>query len=189
MKLIVIRNTEAPSNVNYVVGGRSNESLTKKGVIQAKALRKKLEKINYDVIITSPVNRAVETANIVNYKNIPLIKDERITERDSGDLLLKDRNLVNKSEWNSLKYLKTKDGSETLLSLIKRVKAFIDYLKKNYNNKTIIIVTHNSISRAFWLLNSDKTKSLEEINTYYQNSNTIQIYENYKCRNEVDFYG
>ena len=88
-----------------------------------------------------------------------------------------------------MKYLKTKDGSETLLSLIKRVKAFIDYFKKNYNNRTIIIVTHNSISRAFWLLNSDKTKSLEEINTYYQNSNTIQIYENYKCRNEVDFYG
>ena len=126
MNLIVIRNTEAPSNVNYVVGGRSDESLTKKGIFQANALRKKLEKINYDVIITSPVNRAVETANIVNYKNIPIIKDERITERDSGDLLLKDRNLVNKTEWNSMKKLRTDDGAETLLSLLNRTNDFVE---------------------------------------------------------------
>ena len=179
MKLIVIRNTEAPSNVNYVVGGRSNESLTKKGVIQAKALRKKLEKINYDVIITSPVNRAVETANIVNYKNIPLIKDERITERDSGDLLLKDRNLVNKTEWNSMEKLRTDDGAETLLSLINRANAFIEEIRKKYENKTVLIVTHNSISRALWMIKNGKGKNKEEINMYYHNSEDITIYNNY----------
>lgn len=179
MKLIVIRNTEAPSNVNYVVGGRSNESLTKKGVIQAKALRKKLEKINYDVIITSPVNRAVETANIVNYKNIPIIKDERITERDSGDLLLKDRNLVNKTEWNSMEKLRTDDGAETLLSLINRTNDFIEEIRKKYENKTVLIVTHNSISRALWMIKNGKGKNKEEINMYYHNSEDITIYNNY----------
>lgn len=179
MKLIVIRNTEAPSNVNYVVGGRSNESLTKKGVIQAKALRKKLEKINYDVIITSPVNRAVETANIVNYKNIPIIKDERITERDSGDLLLKDRNLVNKTEWNSMEKLRTDDGAETLLSLINRTNDFIEEIRKKYENKTVLIVTHNSISRALWMIKNGKEKNKEEINMYYHNSEDITIYNNY----------
>ena len=135
MKLIVIRNTEAPSNVNYVVGGRSDESLTKKGIIQATELRKKLEKINYDIIITSPVNRAVETANIINYKKIPLIKDERITERDSGKLLLKDRNLVNKTEWNSMEKLRTVDAAETLLALINRTNDFIEEIRKKYENK------------------------------------------------------
>ena len=179
MKLIVIRNTEAPSNVNYVVGGRSNESLTKKGVIQAKALRKKLEKINYDVIITSPVNRAVETANIVNYKNIPLIKDERITERDSGDLLLKDRNLVNKTEWNSMEKLRTVDAAETLLALINRTNNFIEEIRKKYENKTVLIVTHNSISRALWMIKNGKEKNKEEINMYYHNSEDITIYNNY----------
>lgn len=179
MKLIVIRNTEAPSNVNYVVGGRSNESLTKKGVIQAKALRKKLEKINYDVIITSPVNRAVETANIVNYKNIPIIKDERITERDSGDLLLKDRNLVNKTEWNCMEKLRTDGGAETLLSLINRANDFIEEIRKKYENKTVLIVTHNSISRALWMIKNGKEKNKEEINMYYHNSEDITIYNNY----------
>ena len=179
MNLIVIRNTEAPSNVNYVVGGRSDESLTKKGIFQAKALRKKLEKINYDVIITSPVNRAVETANIVNYKNIPIIKDERITERDSGDLLLKDRNLVNKTEWNSMKKLRTDDNAETLLALVKRTNDFVEEIRKKYENKIVLIVTHNSISRALWMIKNGKGKNKEEINMYYHNSENIIIYNNY----------
>ncbi len=179
MNLIVIRNTEAPSNVNYVVGGRSDESLTKKGIIQANELRKKLEKINYDIIITSPVNRAVETANIINYKKIPLIKDERITERDSGILLLKDRNLVNKTEWNSMEKLRTVDAAETLLALINRTNDFIEEIRKKYENKTVLIVTHNSICRAIWMIKNGKGKNKKEINMYYHNSEDIIIYNNY----------
>ena len=179
MNLIVIRNTEAPSNVNYVVGGRSDEKKKKKGIFQAYELRKKLEKMNYDVIITSPVNRAVETANIVNYKNIPIIKDERITERDSGDLLLKDRNLVNKTEWNSMEKLRTVDAAETLLALINRTNNFIEEIRKKYENKTVLIVTHNSISRALWMIKNGKGKNKEEINMYYHNSENIIIYNNY----------
>ena len=179
MNLIVIRNTEAPSNENYIVGGRSEESLTERGIMQAKELRKKLEQMNYDVIITSPVNRAVETAKIINYKNISIIKDERITERDSGDLLLKDRNLVNKTEWNSMKKLRTKDNAETLLALVNRTNEFIEEIRKKYKNETVLIVTHNSICRALWMIKNEKEKSKEEINSFYHNSEDIKVYNNY----------
>ena len=179
MNLIVIRNTEAPSNVNYIVGGRSEESLTERGIKQAEELRKKLEQMNYDVIITSPVNRSVETAKIINYKNIPIIKDERITERDPGDFLLKDRNLVNKTEWNSMKELRTKDNVETLLSLINRTTAFIKEIRKKYEDKTVLVVTHNSICRALWMIKNEKEKSKEEINLYYHNSEDIKVYKDY----------
>ena len=179
MNLIVIRNTEAPSNVNYIVGGRSEESLTERGIMQAKELRKKLEQMNYDVIITSPVNRAVETAKIINYKNISIIKDERITERDSGDLLLKDRNLVNKTEWNSMKKLRTKDNAETLLALVNRTNEFIEEIRKKYKNETVLIVTHNSICRALWMIKNEKEKSKEEINLFYNNSDDIKVYNYY----------
>lgn len=179
MNLIVIRNTEAPSNVNYIVGGRSEESLTERGIMQAKELRKKLEQMNYDVIITSPVNRAVETAKIINYKNISIIKDERITERDSGDLLLKDRNLVNKTEWNSMKKLRTKDNAETLLALVNRTNEFIEEIRKKYKNETVLIVTHNSICRALWMIKNEKEKSKEEISSFYHNSEDIKVYNNY----------
>ena len=117
--------------------------------------------MNYDIIITSPVNRAVETANIVNYKKIPLIKDERITERDPGNLLLKDRNLVNKTEWNSMEKLRTVDAAETLLALINRTNNFIEEIRKKYENKTVLIVTHNSICRALWMIKNNLTDFIE----------------------------
>ena len=185
MKLIVIRNTEAPSNVKYIVGGRCEEDLTTKGIEQAEELREQLKKYNYDVMISSPVKRAYQTAEIVNYKKIPIIIDERITERNPGKMLLKDRNLVSKSKWNSLEELVTDEGAETLLALINRTGSLIKELKEKYNEKTVVIVTHNSISRAIWMINNNKeingnaNNSIEEINAYYHNSNTIQIYENY----------
>ena len=175
MKIIIIRHTEVPSNVNYIVSGRSDESLTPRGVEQAKVLRDKLKEYDYDMIFSSPVNRAVETANIINYKNLPLVCDERITERDSGTLFLKSRALVNKSEWNRMDTLKAKDGAETLTI---RVKKFLDYLKANYDDKTIVIVTHNSISRVFWMLLDSKEKTSEEINSYYHKQDKIDSYEN-----------
>ena len=180
MNLIIIRNTETMSNVQYIVGGRSNENLTERGIKQAKNLKINLQAIDYDLIYSSPVNRAIETANIINYKKLPIIIDERISERDPGNLLHTSRNRLDKSIWYDLKHLRTEDGSETLLSLINRTRAFIKELQRKYNDKTIVIVTHNSISRVFWMLNCKEKKSLEEIYTYYQSSDSIQVYENYK---------
>ena len=177
MKLIIIRHTEVPSNVNYIVSGRSNESLTPRGIKQAEVIRDELQKYDYDMIFSSPVNRAVETANIINYKGLPVIQDERIIERNPGTLVGKDRSLVNKDEWNSMDTPVTKDGAETLLAIINRVNDFIKYLKANYNDKTIVIVTHNSISRAFWMLKDSRPKTKEEINSYYHQQSKIDIYD------------
>ncbi len=179
MDLIVIRHTETQSNVNYIVAGRSDEQLTPNGIKQAEELKEQLQKIDYDIIITSPVYRALQTAQIVNYKNIPIIQDERITDRDPGDLLFKDRNLVNKTEWNSLTTLKTKDGAETLLSLLNRTRDFVNNIKLKYADKTVLVVTHNSISRTLWMLHAQKNISLEELNSYYHKNKDIIIYKNY----------
>ena len=43
IKLIIIRNTEALSNVKYIVGGRCNESLTTNGITQALQLKEQLK--------------------------------------------------------------------------------------------------------------------------------------------------
>ena len=132
---------------------------------------------DYDMIFSSPVNRALETANIINYKALPIIQDERINERETGTLYLKSRALVNKSEWNRMYTLFAKDGAETLLSITKRVNSFIEYLKANYNDKTIVVVTHNSISRAFWMLLDKKKRTTEEINSFYHKQDAIEVYD------------
>ena len=93
--------------------------------------------------------------------------------------MLKDRNLVNKTEWNSMEKLRTVDAAETLLALINRTNNFIEEIRKKYENKTVLIVTHNSICRALWMIKNGKGKNKEEINMYYHNSENIIIYNNY----------
>lgn len=177
MKLIVIRNTEAPSNANYVVGGRCNESLTNDGISQANKLKEELKKYDYDLIFSSPVNRAIETAKIVNYKNLEICLDERITERDTGDMTLKSRHLIDKAKWCDMEHERTDDNVETLLSIYNRTKIFIQELEKNFKDETVVIVTHNSVSRAIWMIKNESKISKERLYAYYQDSEDIIVYE------------
>ena len=56
---------------------------------------------------------------------------------------------------------------------------FVEEIRKKYEDKTVLIVTHNSISRALWMIKNGKGKNKEEINMYYHNSENIIIYNNY----------
>ena len=67
--------------------GISNYDINENGIKQAESTRDKLDKEEFDLIITSPLKRALHTAQIINEtKNIPLIIDNRIIERDYGQL-------------------------------------------------------------------------------------------------------
>lgn len=84
MKLYVIRHGQTNDNVNNIINGRSNEELNETGKEQARQMKNKIEALDIDLIICSPLIRTKQTANIINSKNIPVIFDERIIERDTG---------------------------------------------------------------------------------------------------------
>ena len=67
--------------------GISNYDINENGIKQAETTRDKLSNEEFDLIITSPLKRAMHTAQIINAtKNIPIIIDKRIIERDYGQL-------------------------------------------------------------------------------------------------------
>ena len=63
-----------------------DEDLTELGIKQAKELRAKIKDIEYDIVICSPLKRAIHTANIINIKNRDIVIDYRLKERDPGSL-------------------------------------------------------------------------------------------------------
>lgn len=174
MIMYVIRHGEVPSNVEGVISGRNDEKLTDKGIEQAKEMKEKLKNINFDRVYSSPVDRAVQTATIVSSKE-NIICDERLTERDPGTMLGKSRKLINNDIWNSLDLDETEEGGETLKAELKRVKEFILEKQIEDYNKTILIVTHNSISKCIWVLMNDITDK-EEINNFFHNNGEIKKY-------------
>ena len=66
--------------------GKYNEPLNEEGKKQARIVRDKLKDTKLDFIITSLLLRAKKTAVIINeQRNILIIYDDRISERDFGE--------------------------------------------------------------------------------------------------------
>ena len=86
MKLLFTRHGQTEWNVLGKVQGRADISLNEKGKEQARKTAEKLQNEDFDLIICSPLKRARETAEIINIgRNVPVIYDETIAERDFGE--------------------------------------------------------------------------------------------------------
>lgn len=174
MNLYVVRHGQVPSNVEGIVSGWNDEKLTEKGIEQATKIKKELQNIKFDVVYSSPIDRAKQTAEIVVSQN-NIILDSRLAERDPGKLLGKSRKCIDKSFWNSLYIDRTPDGAETLKSGLKRVKNFLDEIHEKYEEKKVLIVTHNFISKCIWILEND-IKDKEMINDFFHDNGEIKHY-------------
>lgn len=84
--IYITRHGQTYWNVLKKVMGRCDEPLNNNGINQAKETKNNLLNTDIDLIICSPLLRAKQTAIIINEgRNIPIIYDERIIERDFGE--------------------------------------------------------------------------------------------------------
>lgn len=174
MRLYVIRHGQVPSNIEGIVSGWNDEKLTQKGIEQAIKIRDELQNIKFDIVYSSPIDRAIQTANIVVPKS-DIILDARLAEREPGKMLGKSRKEIDKSIWNSLEIDRTIEGSETLAAGLKRVKSILDEIHLKYQDKTVLIVTHNFISKCIWILENN-IQNKEQIDEFYHNNDEIKYY-------------
>ena len=146
MSLIVIRHTQTDWNIEHKAQGRVDTSLNKNGIEEAKKLAKELNKYKIDLIISSPLTRAKQTAEIVNKeKNIPIIFEKNIIERDFGEFEGKTKEeYIKQNFWNYNKNVKYKKA-ESITPFFNRIFNFLDNVEKD---KNILLVTHGAVSIA-----------------------------------------
>lgn len=149
MNIYVIRHGRTNNNDLGVFNGRTDEDINDIGIKQAEKARDEIRKIDIDLIICSPMKRTKHTAKIINLNNIPIIYDNRLIERDTGEITLKPYQMIDREEyWN---YYSTKyKNVESVPNLLKRVSSCIEEICKKYKDKNILIVTHNGVSRAIY---------------------------------------
>ena len=174
MNLYVVRHGEVPSNLSDVIIDRFDEKLTEKGIEQSKRVGNELSNTKFDVIISSPSHRAVETTEYIA-PNQDIILDSRINERNLGKLVGEKWNDVNQNIWNSMEYEKTPEGAETLLSGLNRTKDFLNEIRKKYKGKNVLVVTHNFVSKCIWI-NETNTTNKEEINNFVHENDEVKYY-------------
>lgn len=147
MKVYLVRHGEVNHNL-YKLYNREDEYLNETGIKQAEELREKIKNIKYDFIISSPLSRARQTADIINVDNKNIVIDDRLKERDPGSLSGQPLEVTNREEyWNY--YATIQYGtSENIKEFFNRVYNFLDELKtKDY--KSVLIVAHSGVSKAF----------------------------------------
>lgn len=100
MKIYIVRHGQVPHNALKQYNNQ-NEDLTKLGIKQAEELKEKIKNIDYDIIISSPLVRAIHTAEIININNKEIIIDNRLEERNPGSLSGQPLEVTNREEyWN-----------------------------------------------------------------------------------------
>lgn len=168
MKLYVARHGQTIWNAQNKVCGITDVGLTEKGKDQAKELSSIVQNYSIDVIISSPLKRALETGKIVAEKNnISLQTEELLIEQNYGIYEGVDRKtdsfLANKRNF-AYKY----PEGESVLQVAYRIYGLIDKLKEQYQGKNILIISHGGVCRI--------------IRTYFQDMTNDEFF-NYTLEN------
>lgn len=87
MLVYLLRHGETDWNIEQRLQGREDIPLNAVGIKQARQATALFDRIHLDYILTSPLSRAVVTAEIIgDYTNCGVIQESDLTERDFGSL-------------------------------------------------------------------------------------------------------
>ena len=181
MKIYVVRHGQTKWNLEGRIQGKTDIELNEKGREQAKTIRDLIAKYDIDLIISSPLKRAKETAEIINSKlKCPIIFDKALEERGYGEFegevrkLIEDE-IVNSQMLHNYNLNLDYKGIEPIKDLCNRVWGLLDSIKEKYKNKNILLISHGGVIRA--------------INGYFEGVDEDGVIENPQLSNcEIKIY-
>ena len=152
VKIVYFVHGTTYDNASGKCSGWKQVELNELGKEQAINLGKVTENIKFDVIFTSDLIRSIRSADLA-WPNQKKIQDNRLRECNYGEFDGEDKSLVVYE-----KYINTSfPNGESLKDVEKRIKSFIEFLKENYEDKTIAIVAHRAPQLALEVITKNIT--------------------------------
>ena len=129
-----------------------------------------------DICLSSPLKRARETANIITNNKLEIITDDLLVERDFGDYegTKVTQELIDKNWDFSLN--DSSNNMESLKDLLLRIKIFLDKIKKEYQNKNILIVSHGCFIKCLHFNIIGYNENTDFL-SYFPKNTTLYKYE------------
>jgi broad specificity phosphatase PhoE len=146
MELIIVRHGETKANIRNIIQGQTHGNLSDNGRRQALLLAKKLKGKKIDVVFSSDLRRASDTAyEIASQHDIPVYHIKWLRGRNSGlfegkrwdDIVAR---IGKKRTFNSLSY--RLGGGESMVEMRNRIAKFVTAIKKAHKNDTVLVCTH-----------------------------------------------
>ena len=138
-------------NEAHLSSGHFDVTLSPLGEKQAKELGERYEGQDFDAIFCSDLQRSYKTAEIAFRDRVPIIKDARLRECDYGDLT---QHTSDKVEPIKVEHItKPFSNGESYEDCLKRMKDFLDELKKKYEGKKVMIIGHRATQYGleYWI--------------------------------------
>jgi phosphoserine phosphatase len=178
-RLILIRHGETEWNVEGRYQGQADPPLNSKGRRQARSLASKLSGAGLQRLISSPLKRAAETAQILaEILELPVFMDDRLMEIHQGDWQTLLRTEIEGQypelfrRWESEPWQVTPPNGENLSEVQVRVDAFLDEILQRYPDSCIGIVTHRIpialIKMRYQGLDANIVRTLRLPNTFFE---------------------
>lgn len=148
-----------------ITQGRLNNRLSQNGKALVEKTALEAQNLRFDIIYSSPLMRAIQTANIINkYHKVKIIKDERLTEIGQGIFTGRKVSSLTSQE-KALKDLRAPETQmEQSCGVYARACNFLDYLRKNCSKENVLIVTHNHIATCLEIYIKTGQKKYSETN-------------------------
>ncbi len=143
-------------NEQHISSGRYDVALSELGVQQSIDLRDKIQDKHFDVVFCSDLQRAFTSAKLTFEDTVEIIPDPRLRECNYGtynahasDIVepLQEQNITNRfPEGESYEDVKA------------RIQDFLEFLKANYDGKSVAIVAHKAPQLALDVLIGGKSR-------------------------------
>lgn len=157
-KLILIRHLESQWNLENRFSGWADVPLSEEGINSAKEVAGKLIGFEIDKVYTSPLIRNKETVSLIlenlNKKDLPIVIDKALDERNYGKLQGLNRDEVKKQYgeeqvklWRR-SWQEAPPAGESLKDVFKRAVPFYQkYIEKDLKEgkNVLVVASHNSL--------------------------------------------
>lgn len=150
MKLFLIRHGETEHNKTGTILGWHDSKLTSLGIEQAESVAHKLLSKNIDIIISSDLGRAAQTATIISQTtDAEVLYDWLLRERYNGKLQGQPKHDVDWAVINADKEEARENQVESITSTIERGKAFVKNLQLlPHSASNVAVVSHSGFINA-----------------------------------------
>jgi len=155
--LYIVRHGQTDWNIQGITQGETNIPLNSEGIKQARASRKNLKDIKFDAVFSSDLIRAKKTAEIITLeKQLAIETTHLLRERRYGKLDGKPYNMMKKyyDTWERLSKKERVNyrpykGYETDEEVVNRFITFLREVAVGHCGKSVLVVTHGGLMRAF----------------------------------------
>ena len=142
----LLRHGQTDWNINFLLQGVTDIPMNETGVEQVRLAAKAIQVNDWDVVLTSPLTRAKQTAEIIasHVGFDEVIEQELLIERSFGEA-----EGLSHEQWRA-KYSNLDEipGGESRTQLAARSQQLLDHISSQFAGKRVLAISHGALIRG-----------------------------------------